>query len=163
MSNPQVKTLLYVLQQSQNLYIWYLSLLKNVDPHQSFECNGKKLNSLYWICGHMAWAENMLINQALGKKEHSAPWLKLFELGATELTNGPSLEEIKTVSKEIHRLALENVGSLKDEELEENNVLNFGFGGDTSKRMIITHQIRHLGTHTGHLGWLCKLHGIKAI
>jgi hypothetical protein len=155
--------LLYTLTQAQSLYIWYLSLLKNTDPHRIFESNGIALNSLYWICGHLAWGENTLINKALGKTAHTAPWLDSFNLGSQSNAHGPSFDEIKSVSKEIHLLALQNIASLQDNELDEPNALNFGFGGDTSKQMIIVHQIRHLGTHTGQLGWLCKLQGIKAI
>jgi len=30
-------------------------------------------------------------------------------------------------------------------------------------RDVITHAIRHEGSHIGHLGWLCKLHGVRTM
>lgn len=145
---------------------WFLSKLKEVDMKKEFEAEGIKLNSAYWITGHLIWAENFLLLQALGGTAFQHSWLQYFGFGQKPSGEQPGLPDIKELLstwKEVHPAAMLHVRSLPDEILVKDNPTGFGFGGDNSYRMMIQHAIRHEAMHTGHLSWTCKLHGIKTI
>lgn len=61
----------------------------------------------------------------------------------------------------MHAKAIEHVRTLDDVALSAPNPTGLPFGPQI--RDVITHAIRHESSHTGHLGWLCKLHGVKTM
>lgn len=141
---------------------FYYSKLRDVDPFARIEVNGKKLNTIYWLMGHLVWAEHFLLVRAMGKPSMEIPWFDRFEFGAapTHSEDHPSLETILQEMKHVHAHAMEIVRSLTDEELDEENAVGISFGGGNSKRVIIRHAIRHEPCHAGQLGWLCQIHHI---
>lgn len=164
MENPRLNTLIETLEFSQKLAVWYVSLLKEVDPYQRFEVNGMETNSLYWIIGHLAWAENMLILEGTFGESFGDANLAKFAIGEKhEIDAKLDFKKLKTLAREVHEKAIAHLRTLKDEYLNKPNAKNFGFGQEPTIQLIIMHAIRHLGTHTGHLSWLCKWNGIKTV
>ncbi|MBP7389655.1 MAG: DinB family protein [Chitinophagales bacterium] len=149
----------------RDLTRWYISLLKNVDPYIQHEVNGVKLNSVYWLVAHLTWAENMLILKATGASPLDISWLDHYSLGCdgTLHTQQPDMKEILNLFKEVHELTQNHLQVITDELIEKPNLIGFGFGGDTTNRMMIQHCIRHEAMHTGHLSWLCKIHAIETV
>jgi len=151
------------LDFTRGLNKWYLSLLKGTDMKHRFELNGPKLNSPLWIVAHLAWSENFLILKSTGGKPLEYAWLQHFTLGATPDENQlPELKEALDALKAIHEASLAHIRKLTDARLDESTLTGVNFGVD-SKRRVIQHAIRHEGTHSGHLGWICKLQGVKSI
>ncbi len=164
MQNPRVQTLIETIELTQNLMVFYVKLLKDADPKKVFSIEGIDLNSLYWLVAHLAWAENMLILDGTYGESVKLPWLDQFKFGAEhQIDEKVSFAELKTTAKDIHQKAIAHLNSLKDEDLDKPNALQFGFGQDPTNKVVIMHFIRHLGTHIGHLSCLCKLHGVKAV
>ena len=165
MTYNESKTFADTFQSARDLTKWYLSLLKQVDPKKELVVGDKKLNSIYWLGAHLVWAEDFLIVKGTGGKGADIPWLEHYKLGSDgSLHEGHGdfksvLQDMKTV----HENAMQHLLTLDDEKLQQTNPLGFGFGGNNSNRMMVIHAIRHEGTHVGHLGWLCKLHGISAV
>lgn len=164
MSNYSQSLLLAeTLDFTRGLSKWYLSLLKDTDMKKVFEINGHQLNSPIWIAAHLAWAENMLVLKSTGGKVFDIDWLNEVGLGALHNTDVlPEAKKVIKTMKAIHEASLAHITSLTDEQLDEPNITGINFGENT-KRRVIQHAIRHEGTHAGHLGWICKLQGIKAI
>jgi len=151
------------LDFTRGLNKWYLSLLKGTDMKHQFELNGIKLNSPLWIVAHLAWAENFLILQSTGGKPFEYGWLQHFTLGATpDESQLPELKEALDAMKAIHEVSLAHIKTLTDAQLDEPTLTGVNFGVD-SKRRVIQHAIRHEGTHSGHLGWICKLQGVRTV
>lgn len=71
--------------------------------------------------------------------------------------------EIWKQFKTIHQQAITHVAGLTDEQLDQPSKSEFPIAGVKTVRDAIIHAIRHESVHTGHIGWLCKLHGIKTI
>lgn len=164
MENPRLNTLIETLELSQNLALWYISLLKETDPYMRFETNGKEMNSLYWIVGHLAWAENLLLLEGTHGESFGDENLARFALGEKhEINEKLDFKALKSLARAVHEKAIAHLKSLKDEDLDQPNAKNFGFGQEPTNQVNIMHAIRHLGTHTGHLSWLCKLNGVKTI
>lgn len=164
MNNPKVQTLIETVELTQNLLVYYLSLLKEEDPHRVFQAEGQNLNSVYWLVGHLAWAENMLILQGTHGKPEEYAWLEVFKFGAEhEVYPDYPFDVLKEGAKAIHQKAMAHLATLQDEDLNKLNALNFGFGKEPTNQLIIMHFIRHLGTHIGHLSWLCKMYGVKTV
>lgn len=161
MQNIQVQVLKETLEMTHNLAVWYFNKLAESDVYQQFEANGQKLNSIYWLAGHLAWSENDLVLKGIHAPMHQADWLEDFKFGEAHTTKGPSWEELKSTAKEIHEMAMGALDKLTDRDLEKENGSGVGFGGKPTIRLTIMHQIRHVGTHCGHLGWIAKLNGIK--
>ena len=164
MKNPRLQTLIDTIQLTQQLLVFYVSKLKDTNPTKVFAIEGQELNSLYWLVGHLAWAENMLILEGTSGQSTNYPWLDNFKIGTGhQIDEKVSFSELKEGAKDIHTKAMAHLTSLNDEDLDKENAIKFGFGQDPSNQVVIMHFIRHLGTHIGHLSWLCKLHGIKAV
>jgi len=144
----------------------YFKRLKDVDLHKTFECEGKTMNSAFWIMAHLAVTENYLLLHATGGELIRFSWAKLFGLGSAvpEIKDCPAIEEVIEKLNAVHERSMEHIRKLSDEDLDKPNptFIKFKDAPDTL-RMIIQHAIRHEGTHAGHLSWLCKLHGIKTI
>lgn len=138
-------------------------MLKNTDMTATFLVNGQQLNSAIWVTAHLAWAENFLVLQSTGGEADTTEWLQHFQLGSNyNVDMLPDAKEVIQTMKSIHEKSLLHIQSLNDEQLDEPTLTGISFGADT-KRRVIQHAIRHEGTHSGHLSWLCKLQGIKAV
>ncbi len=161
----EIDCLIDNLESARVLTRLYMSKLRDVDMTKTFECEGVKLNSAYWIIGHIAWAENMLLLRGTGAKRLRLPWLKAFEIGAKfEYTaDMPPIKALIDGMNSIREAAIAQLKTIRDEQLDEPNAIDFKVAGDNTTRMIIQHAARHEATHAGHLGWLCKLHGLKTI
>jgi hypothetical protein len=165
MMNKEVKTLANVLDSTRQLSIFYWEKLHDKDVFQTFECNGVQLNNAYWIIAHLAVTENYLVLRSTGGEFIKFSWAKLFGLGSPipAKEDCPPVDEMLETLHLVHKKSMEHLLSLTDDDLYKPTTTGAKFGGEDSYRSIITHAIRHEGTHAGHLGWLCKLHGIKTI
>ena len=152
-------------QDVRKLTKFYLSKAATIDEHERIVANGVRLNSLYWLTGHLAWAENALLLKAIGGEPLDIPWLDRFELGADfeyDSSLPPHDELVKTMDT-IHDRAMRTILSMTPEQLEEPQLDTGLFGPEAQKRTIIRHAIRHEPCHAGQIGWLCKMHGIETI
>ncbi len=161
-SKPESLVLAEMVDSTRQLTRFYISKLKGQDMFHVFEMDGKKFNSPYWIIAHLTWAQNNLILRATGGTNPEIKWLSKFKLGSTippkeEL---PDLLEVLAGFKKVHQMSLDHIRSLDESKLDEPNVLGINLFEDSSIRGMIHHQIRHEGTHIGHLGWLAKMYGI---
>jgi hypothetical protein len=164
MTNSRLQTLIETIEFTQKLASYYISLMKEVDPTKTFSIEGKELNSLYWLVGHLAWAEDLLILKGTHGIASANPWLQRFQFGeAQHIDEALSFQELKLGAQEIHLAAMAHLQTLTDADLDKPNAQNFGFGQEPTNQLILMHFIRHLGTHIGHLSWLCKLHGVKSV
>lgn len=154
-----------VYHNVRSLTKFYLANARTLDPHHRPVADGKQLNSLYWLVGHLVWTEYSLIHYGVGGEELTIPWLSYFELGSELTTTDalPTFEELLEELDRSHERALEIIRSLNDDELYQPNNVGISFGGNASKRMLLHHAIRHEPCHTGQIGWLCKIHGVKVI
>ena len=154
-----------VIQKTRELANLYLNLLKDVDQYKEFEVEGKKLNSVFWIRAHMTVTQNFLLLRSTGGETIKIPWARQFGLGSTTITKElcPPMEEITNMFEMVHEKSVKHIATLDDAYLDQVNASGFEFAGENSVRSIIIHSIRHEGTHAGHLGWLCKLNGIKTM
>lgn len=160
------KVLAQTMDEARNLTRFYSRKLKGEDMDRVFEVNGFTTNSPYWILAHLCWAENMLLLQCMGHKGLDIPWLNDFKIGSSKgekPANAPDLKEVLTALKDIHAAALEQLSSMTDEELDEDNVLGVSFGENRSKRFIAMHAIRHEGTHLGQLSLIAKMYGKQTV
>lgn len=164
MQNYTIQTLIETIEFTQGLAYWYLGFLKEQEPLKVFEINGTKLNTLHWLVGHMAWAEQDLILYGTHGKKSNIYFLEDFAISksGSENTNVPFSDLIKAV-KEVHKLSMEHLNTLNDNDLQKENAYKLSFGMPPTYKTIIMHHIRHLGVHVGHLGWLCKLYGVKTV
>ena len=158
----EAKVLSEMLDKTRAMTRWYISKMKDVDMHRTFEVEGKTLNSAFWITAHLAVTENWLTLTATNGSPVDIPWRKQFSMGSEipKPEDCPPIKEVLDKMKEVHAAAMEHISSLTDEQLAQPNAKGWDFGGTETVKGIIQHAIRHEGTHTGHLSWLCKLHGI---
>ncbi len=163
--NTEVKTLAHVLDSTRQLSLFYWNKLSDKDIFQTFDYSGAQLNNAYWIMAHLAVTENFLVLRSTGGEMIKFSWAKLFGLGATipSKEECPPLNEMLETLHLVHKKSMEHLLGLTDDDLSKPTITGAKFGGEDSYRAIITHAIRHEGAHAGHLGWLCKLHGIKTI
>ena len=165
MSN-ELSTIREITQRTRELANYYIYKTKGVLVKKRFEVDGKKLNSIYWLVAHMAWAQNNLIIRSTGGPNPEVPWLKFFALGKPAEegeTNGPSYEEVVAGFEKVHKIAMDHLEQLDPALLETENKLNWEIMGSKTMRSPLIHHIRHEGTHVGHLSWNATLHGIKTI
>lgn len=153
------------LDKARELSRWYLSLMKGCDPKKTFEFEGKIFNSIIWEVGHMAMSENFLANYLTYGPARKEDWFKHFAMGGSNQVNEdyPEFKAVLDSFKAIHANTLEHLNSLTNEDLDQPTKKEFPVAGIKTVRDTIIHAIRHESTHTGHLGWLCKLHGVKSI
>lgn len=164
MQNKEIKTLIDVLECTQGLAYWYLKLLEGQNPLKVFEVEGVKLNTLQWIVGHMAWAEEDLILYGTHGNKSGIAFLDDFAISKPGDENtSVSFSELLDAMKKVHLLSLEHLNSFTDMDLEKENAYKLSFGMPPTYKTIIMHHIRHLGVHIGHLGWLCKLYQVKTV
>ena len=160
----EAQILAHCFENTRQLTRFYLSKLKDTDMRKEFEIEGTKLNSAYWLTGHLVWAEYFLVLKVLKGPKIDIPWIKRFGFGTPlEGDDLPDLKEIFATWKNVHQLVMEHISSIKDEELDDENELGVAFGDDKTKRMIIHHVIRHEAAHAGHLGWVAKLNEVHTV
>lgn len=160
------KVLAQTMNETRNLTRFYSGKLKGEDMDRVFDISGYTTNSAYWILAHLCWAENMLLLQCMGHPGVDITWLKDFKIGSTKgekPTGAPELKEVLAAMKDIHAVALEQLSSMTDEELNEDNALGISFGENRSKRFIAMHAIRHEGTHLGQLSLISKMYGKQTV
>lgn len=153
------------LDKARELSRWYLSLMKGCDPYKTFEIEGKRFNSLVWEIGHMAMSENFLANYQTYGPARKEEWFKHFSMGGgnTVTDDYPEFKTVLDGFKAIHASTMDHLNGLSDEDLDQPTKKVFNVAGIETVRDTIIHAIRHESTHTGHLGWLCKLHDVKTI
>lgn len=160
----ETEVLAHMLDRTRQYTLFYFDKLKDKDLHRRFVCEGKELNSAFWIMAHLATSENGLILMATGGPFEKFSWAKHFTVGSTIITPSecPPFNEVMDMFQKVHERALAHVRSLPPEALEQPNRTGIPSIGNTV-RDVITHAIRHEGSHIGHLGWLCKLYGVRTM
>lgn len=159
------RTLAETYKNARGLTKFYFYKLRNEDITKEFEINGIRLNSASWLMTHLVWAEYFLLVEGLSGEKNYEPWMREVQFGTNpaDRKNIPSIDEVLNKMEEVHALAQDKITALTSEELNKPNLVSLTFAGGDSKRNIINHAIRHEASHSGHLGWLCKLFGIKTI
>lgn len=160
----EAQVLSHVMDRTREWTRYYLSALKGQDPHRRFVCEGKELNTAFWLVAHLATTENGLLLAATGGPFEKFWWAKHFTLAAAGLPKEecPPYEEVWATFNAVHTKAIAHIATLDEEALNGSNLTKLPALGSTV-RDVITHAIRHEGGHAGQLGWLCKLYGIKTI
>lgn len=163
--NNESQTLANVLNKTRDITNLYLKLLEKTDWHKTYESEGTKLNTVFWLAAHISITQNFLALRCTGGEKITLPYARQFGLGSTPSTaeDSPSKEEMLSNLNLIHEKSINHVASLDPSFLDEVNPTGFEFLGENSVRSMIVHAIRHENLHAGHLGWLCKLNGIKTI
>ena len=160
----EAQTLAHMMDRTREYTLMYLNKLKDQDPYKVFECDGKPLNTMYWLVAHMAATQNGLLLFATGGPGERFSWAKHFMPGAPlqAADQLPPFADILATFNAVHTKAIAHLSTLSEEALNSPNPTAFTVFGPTL-RDVITHAIRHEGSHIGHLGWLCKLYGIKTM
>jgi DinB superfamily len=159
----EAQVLATVMDSTRQYTLSYFDRLKDQDLHRRFVCEGMELNSAFWLIAHLATTENGLLLRATGGEVIKFSWAKNFTLGGAGLPPAecPPFSEVFDMFNAVHAKAIEHVASLDDEALGRPNITGLPFGDQV--RHVVLHAIRHEGSHIGHLGWLCKLYGIKTM
>ncbi len=152
-----------MMNSTRELTRWYLLRLKEVDVYKTFEIEGKKFNPVIWEIGHLANSENFLGVYLTHGEFQKVSWFKMFGLGMTPPAKEdyPDYGLIWEKFNAVHDNTMKHIASLSDEDLDKPAKMEFA--GIKTVREAIRHCIRHEGTHIGHLGWLCKMHGVKTV
>ena len=158
----EVSSLATVHDLSRNILNGYLDRLRETDPYPEVEVHGVMLHSIYWLAGHVAWAENRLAMKGVVEQPLDIPWLDKFGFGTTlgSREGLPEFSEVVATMHQVHAETQRALHAMNDAELELPNGLPTAFG-DKPKRFVLHHMIRHEPMHAGQLAWLCKIHGIK--
>lgn len=156
------QTLADAFDYTRGISLDYFNKMKDKDIYKEFEVEGIKLNSAYWLLGHLVVTENYMLLKSVGGEIVRFGWARPFGLGGSlaAVTERISVEEIMATMDEVHKKSMDHVRGLTDEQLRLPTTGAIKFG-DGSYYDIIRHAIEHEGAHGGHLGWLNKLHGIK--
>lgn len=165
MMRTEQEVLADLLNYNRKSTLGYLSKIKEFDLTKTFSAEGKELNSPIWILGHLATTQNYLCLKSTGAEMVRFSWAKLFGMGSVipDAASLPPVEEIVNVLNEVHQRSLTRILSLSNEDLALPTTTGFAMGGEDSYRAIIRHAIMHEGIHAGHMGWICKLWGVKTI
>jgi len=161
----QAQLLADLMDHAHAFTLDHMERLRQKDLHHRFVVDGKELNSPFWILAHLAVSQNWLILRGTGGPFQKFGWAKQFTLGATPPAPAecPSFEEIFSTCQAVHELSMAHVGALSDEALRTPHMAMMKLGGGDDLKAVIKHHIRHESSHNGHLGWLCKLHGLPTI
>lgn len=152
-----------IMDSTRELVYFYIKNVPREKWDMNFEVVDRKFNSIAWTLAHMAWAQNSLVLKATGGPALQKEWFSDFEIGKPAATKLPPLEEIESTLKQVHELSLAHVRSLSDDDLATENSAGIKYRFGTTKKALLTHHIRHEGTHVGQLAWLAKMHGVKTI
>ena len=159
----QANLLADTYEMAFGLVRFYTGNLKEADPNKQWDVNGHALNSIAWINSHLCWSENFLLLKAIGGASPAIDWFEHYSFGSDGSLHDAKVDMKSILSdrKIVHEAAMSHLRSLSDEDLDKDNLIGISFGSGKSVRNIIQHAIRHEGTHAGHLGWLCKINGVK--
>lgn len=159
----EAQVLSHMMHRTREWTRYYLGGLKGQDPHRRFVCEGKELNTVFWLVAHLATSQNGLLLSATGGPFEKFRWAKHFTLGAPGLppADCPPFDEVWETFKAVHEKAVSHIATLSEEQLNAPNPTKLAIG--TTVRDVITHAIRHEGGHSGQLAWLCKLYGVKMV
>ena len=165
MVKTEAQTIAEMLDLSRQLTLYYLKKLENEDPYKVFEIDGKQLNNIVWLMAHIATSENWLVFVCTGEQHVKIPWARQFGMGSEipKKEDCPPIDEVRAIMDEVHEKAMQYIPTLSDEKLNEPTANGISFGGEDSVRAILKHCIRHESSHSGQLGWLCKLFGVQTI
>lgn len=151
----------YARQQT----LTYYQKLEGKDIFKEFlNENGTRLNSAYWILGHLVVTENYLLLKSTGGEIERFAWARPFGLGGQlpAVEDRVPVGEIAKTMETVHSKAMEFISTLSDKQLMQPNFGGMKFGNGSIKDTIL-HAAFHEASHAGHLGWICKMHGIKLI
>jgi hypothetical protein len=153
------------LDKSRELSKWYLSLMKDCDHNKTFTFEKKTFNSIIWEIGHLTMSENFLGMYLTYGPSVKISWAKEFGMGSdnTAKENYPSFSKVLVSFKSVHDSTVNHIASLTDEDLDKPTKIEFNVAGIKTVRDAVIHVIRHESIHTGHLSWLCKMHGVKSV
>lgn len=159
----EAQVLSHMMDRTREWTRYYLGGLKDLDPHRRFVCEGKGLNTVFWLVAHLATSENGLLLASTGGPFEKFWWAKHFTLAAAGLPpeECPPYGEVWETFNAVHKKAVTHIASMSEEALNGPNPTKLAIG--TTLRDVITHAIRHEGAHSGQLAWLCKLYGVKMI
>ena len=163
MKKSESQILADVYEKVRNLSKMFIKSIDQIDIHKQLEINGVKFNSAYWLIAHLAWTEHSLIVYGVGGQDMKLEWLEEYGFGTDpeNVITKPPLEDVLKQLDDINAKAMEIIKGLSDEQLEEDNHLDFTIAGSKSKRNLIIHSIRHEPMHIGQLSWILKSNGIK--
>ena len=162
--STEAQVLAHTMDRSRQYTLLYFNKLKDQDLHRRFVCEGKELNTAYWLIAHLAVTQNGLLLMATGGPFEKFSWAKHFGRGGAGLPveQCPPFTEVYSTFEAVHAKAVHHVATLTDQALEGPNLTGIPMIGNTV-RDVVTHAIRHEGLHTGHLSWLCKLYGVSTM
>jgi DinB superfamily len=158
----EIQNLAALHDYSRKLLHVYLKPLEGVDPYKRYKAYGAKLNSIYWLVGHITWAEHNLALRGVVGKPMNIPWLDKFAFGTTlETQDGmPDFATVMSTLNQVHEETQRSLNALDDSELDKPNLIPNAFG-ESPKKRVLQHMIRHEPMHQGQLGWICKMNGVK--
>lgn len=161
--HTESQVLATMMDRARQYTLLYFNKLKDQDLHKRFVCEGKELNTPYWLIAHLATTENGLLLRSTGGEFIKFSWAKHFSLGGAGLppSECPPFNEVFEVFSTVHAKAMAHLPTLDDAALSAPNTTGLPFGPQV--RDVIMHAVRHESSHAGHMGWLCKLHGIKTM
>lgn len=165
MSSPtEAQALAHTMDRARQYTLQYFDVLKDQDPHRVFVCEGKPLNTVYWIMAHLATTENGLLLRCTGGPFIKFSWARHYTIGGAGMAaeERPPFEEVLAMFHSVHAEVMAHLPTLAPEALDGPNISGLPAIG-TTLRDVITHAIRHESSHAGHLGWLCKLHGLRTM
>ncbi|MBS1583685.1 MAG: DinB family protein [Bacteroidetes bacterium] len=162
--HPESRFLATMMDRAREWTLFYFNALKDQDLHRRFVCEGHELNSAYWQIAHLATTENGMLLAATGGPFTKFSWAKHFNVGGAGLPPDqcPPFSEVWDVFQEVHAKAMAHIPTLTAEDLERPTPAPLPVLGPRLHDTI-THAIRHEGTHSGQLAWLCKLYSIRMI
>lgn len=138
-----------MLDSAWKLTLFYLRKARTVDKYKTFTVNGYTSNSILWIVGRLAWAEDNLIRKCVGNTGQDIPWFDLFALRkeppAVEML--PLYEEIPAAFNEVHKKLIELIHSLPDSALDELHHGDLEVFARKNKRTPVMHCSRHASAH----------------
>lgn len=160
--NLVARTIAEMLDQSRKFNRYYISLLDHDRLHESYTLDSVKMNSAYFIVGHLGWTEWAIITQSLKGPAFEAPLLEQFHIGSRQGSHPVELDFGALVAEidRVHAFTLDYIQGLSEAELEE-DVFLAPANWNTVRRKALYHVIRHESFHTGQLSWIAKVHGAK--
>jgi hypothetical protein len=160
----EAQVLAHTMDRTRQYTLFYLNKLKDQDLHRRFICEGKELNTAFWLMAHLTATQNGLLLMSTGGPFEKFSWAKHFGRASTGLPpeQCPPFTEVYETFERIHAKAIAHVAAMPDSALEAPNPTGIALIGPTLRDVII-HAIRHEALHTGHLSWLCKLYGLSTM
>lgn len=164
--SSELETIRHMIGITRDMANNIISKAEGLDVKKRFEVNGKTLNSIYWIVGHMAWAQNNLVIRSTGGPNPEVPFLKFFSMGKPSddaHQSGPEWNELIAGFNKVHETAMQHLATMDPALLDAPNKLDWEILGAKTMRNTLLHHIRHENNHTGQLLWLINIQGVKTI